>query len=293
MNLIFFSRRQGKARHLHLTHPVTLALAGVAGVAVLAGVFALGMRMGTSSAGAREHLAEIGSLRQQVQDRVDAMSMRIGELNAHVIRLDALGKRLTQMAGINNRELNFEAPPAMGGPEEEGGGVAAQVPDLNQMLNDMQRKLEQRDAQLFALENVVLTRSLDQAVLPDGRPVAEGYISSYFGGRQDPFDGTDAVHRGVDFAGPLGSKVMAVAAGVVTRAEAASGYGNLVEINHGNGYMTRYGHNQRVLVRTGDTVNRGTAIALMGSTGRSTGPHVHFEVLLNGRHLDPLKFINP
>jgi murein DD-endopeptidase MepM/ murein hydrolase activator NlpD len=293
MNLIFFSRRQGKARHLHLTHPVTLALAGVAGIAVLAGVFALGMRMGTSSSGTREHLAEIGSLRQQVQDRVDAMSMRIGELNAHVIRLDALGKRLTQMAGINNRELNFEAPPAMGGPEEEGGGVAAQVPDLNQMLNDMQRKLEQRDAQLFALENVVLSRSLDQAVLPDGRPVAEGYISSYFGGRQDPFDGTDAVHRGVDFAGPLGSKVMAVAAGVVTRAEAASGYGNLVEINHGNGYMTRYGHNQRVLVRTGDTVNRGTAIALMGSTGRSTGPHVHFEVLLNGRHLNPLRFINP
>jgi murein DD-endopeptidase MepM/ murein hydrolase activator NlpD len=293
MNLIFFSRRQGKARHLHLTHPVTLALAGVAGIALLAGVFALGMRLGASSSGTREQLAEIGSLRQQVQDRVDAMSIRVGELNAHVIRLDALGKRLTQMAGINHRELNFDGPPAMGGPEDEGSGVAAQVPDLNFMLNDMQRKLEQRDAQLFALENVVLSRSLTQAVLPEGRPVEEGYISSYFGGRQDPFDGSDVVHRGVDFAGPLGSKVMAVAAGVVTRAEAASGYGNLVEINHGNGYITRYGHNQRVLVRSGDTVNRGTAIALMGSTGRSTGPHVHFEVLLNGRHLNPLKFINP
>jgi murein DD-endopeptidase MepM/ murein hydrolase activator NlpD len=293
MNLIFFSRRQGKARHLHLTHPATLALAGVAGIALLAGVFALGMRLGASSSGSREQLAEIGSLRQQVQDRVDAMSLRVGELNAHVIRLDALGKRLTQMAGINHRELNFDAPPAVGGPEDEGSGVAAQVPDLNFMLDDMQRKLEQRDAQLFALENVVLSRSLNQAVLPEGRPVEAGYISSYFGGRQDPFDGTDVVHRGVDFAGPQGSKVMAVAAGVVTRAEAASGYGNLVEINHGNGYVTRYGHNQRVLVRNGDTVNRGTAIALMGSTGRSTGPHVHFEVLLNGQHLNPLKFINP
>lgn len=293
MNLIFFSRRQGKARHLHLTHPVTLALAGVAGIALLAGVFALGVRLGTSSSGNREHLAEIGNLRQQVQDRVDAMSMRVGELNAHVIRLDALGKRLTQMAGINHRELNFDAPPAMGGPEDEGSGVAAQVPDLNFMLNDMQRKLEQRDAQLFALENVVLSRSLTQAVLPEGRPVEVGYISSYFGGRQDPFDGSDVVHRGVDFAGPLGSKVMAVAAGVVSRAEAASGYGNLIEINHGNGYITRYGHNQRLLVRAGDTVNRGTAIALMGSTGRSTGPHVHFEVLRNGQHLNPLKFINP
>src|SRR5690606_19269181 len=156
-------------------------------------------------------------------------------------------KRLTQMAGINHRELNFDEPPGVGGPEEEGGGVSAEVPDLNEMLDAMQRRLEQRDAQLFALENVVLSRSLDQAVLPEGRPVEEGYISSYFGGRQDPFDGTDVVHRGVDFAGPRGSKVMAVAAGVVTRAEPASGYGNLVEINHGNGYVTRYGHNQRVL----------------------------------------------
>jgi murein DD-endopeptidase MepM/ murein hydrolase activator NlpD len=291
MNLIFFSRRQGKARHLHLTHPLTLALASVAALALLAGVFAVGMRMGAAGAGAPSHLAEIGSLRQQVQDRVDAMAIRVGELNAHVIRLDALGKLLTQMANIDNRELNFDVPPAFGGPEEGSGGAAAQVPDLNAMLNDMQRKLERRDAQLLALENVVLSRSLNEAVRPDGRPVQEGYISSYFGGRQDPFDGSEAVHRGVDFAGPVGSKVMAVAAGVVTRAEAVSGYGNLVEINHGNGYVTRYGHNQRVLVHSGDTVSRGTSIALMGSTGRSTGPHVHFEVLLNGRHLDPLKFI--
>jgi murein DD-endopeptidase MepM/ murein hydrolase activator NlpD len=249
--------------------------------------------MGASSGGSREQLAEIGSLRQQVQDRVDAMSIRVGELNAHVIRLDALGKLLTQMASINNRELDFDSPPAVGGPEEEGGGVAAQAPDLNQMLNDMQRKLDQREAQLYALENVVLSSSLKQAVRPEGRPVQEGYISSYFGGRQDPFDGSDAIHRGVDFAGPLGSKVTAVAAGVVTRAEAVSGYGNLVEINHGNGFVTRYGHNQRVLVHTGDTVNRGTEIALMGSTGRSTGPHVHFEVLQNGLQVNPLKFIDP
>ncbi|MEO8315197.1 MAG: M23 family metallopeptidase [Pseudomonadota bacterium] len=292
MNLIFFSRRQGKARHLHLTHPLTLALAGVTGIAFLAGVFALGMHMGAAGAGTHSQLAEIGSLRQQVQDRVDAMSIRLGELNAHVIRLDALGKRLTTMADINNRELDFDAPPGIGGPEEGGGGPAAQAPDLNQMLNDMQRKLEHRDAQLLALENVVLSRSLKDAVSPEGRPVLEGYISSPFGGRQDPFDGSDSVHRGVDFAGPLGSKVMSVAAGVVTRAEAASGYGNLIEINHGNGYVTRYGHNQRLLVHAGDTVSRGTAIALMGSTGRSTGPHVHFEVLLNGQNLDPLKFID-
>jgi murein DD-endopeptidase MepM/ murein hydrolase activator NlpD len=293
MNLIFFSRRRGQARHLHLTHPITLALAGVLGIALLAGVFAVGVRLGSAGFGTREQLAEINDMRQQVQDRVDAMSLRLGEINAHMIRLDALGKRLTQMANINNRELDFDAPPAVGGPQEGAAGVAAQVPDLNLMLDGMQRRLEQRDAQFAALENVVLSRSLNDAVHPEGRPVLEGYISSYFGGRQDPFDGTDTVHRGVDFAGPTGSQILAVAAGVVTRAESVSGYGNLVEINHGKGYVTRYAHNQRLLVRVGETVTRGTAIALMGSTGRSTGPHVHFEVLLNGQHLNPLAFIDP
>jgi murein DD-endopeptidase MepM/ murein hydrolase activator NlpD len=293
MNLIFFSRRQGQARHLHLTHPLTLALAGVMGMALLAGVFALGMRLGASGSGAGAQLAEVNAMRQQVQDRVDAMALRLGQINAHVIRLEALGKRLTTMAGISNRELDFDTPPAVGGPEEGKGGVAAQVPDLNLMLDALQRKLQLRDAQLFALENVVMSRSLEDAVSPSGRPVLEGYVSSHFGGRQDPFDGTDSIHRGVDFAGPLGSQVMAVAAGVVTRAESVSGYGNLVEINHGGGFVTRYAHNQRALVRVGETVSRGTPIALMGSTGRSTGPHVHVEVLLNGQHQNPLKYIDP
>jgi murein DD-endopeptidase MepM/ murein hydrolase activator NlpD len=293
MNLIFFSRRLGQARHLHLTHPVTLAIAGVLGLALLAGTFALGMRLGSAGLNSRAQLKEIGSLRQQVQDRVDAMSIRVGELNAHVIRLDALGKRLTQMANINSGELNFDATPGVGGPEGEGSGISAQIPDLTQLLDNMQHKLESRDAQLLALENVILSRSLTDAIRPEGRPVLQGYISSYFGGRQDPFDGSETVHMGIDFAGAMGSQVMAVATGVVTRAEPASGYGNLVEINHGNGFVTRYGHNQRLLVNVGDTVIRGQAIALMGSTGRSTGPHVHFEVLRNGAHLNPLAYIDP
>lgn len=294
MNLIFFSRRWGQARNLNLTHPRTLVLAGVVGASLLAGAVMLGMYLGSGGRAVQAERAELAGLRQQVQDRVDAMALRVGELNAHVIRLDALGKRLTQMANITNRELDFDAAPGVGGPEEESGsGASAEVPDLNLMLDALQRKLDKRDAQLFALENVVLSRSLDEAVKPAGRPVQEGYISSYFGGRQDPFDGSDSIHRGVDFAGPLGSEVKSVAAGVVTRAEAASGYGNLVEINHGNGYVTRYGHNQRLLVKPGDLVNRGTPIALMGSTGRSTGPHVHFEVLLNGQNRNPLEFIDP
>jgi murein DD-endopeptidase MepM/ murein hydrolase activator NlpD len=293
MNLIFFSRRQGQARHLHLTHPLTLALAGVLGLALLASTFSLGMRLGAKGLDTRGQLAEIGALRQQVQDRVDAMSIRVGELNAHVIRLDALGKRLTQMANINSLELNFDVLPGVGGPEEGGSGVSAEVPDLTRMLNDMQRKLESRDAQLLALENVILSRSLNEAIRPEGRPVAEGHVSSYFGERQDPFDGSEAWHKGMDFAGALGSQVLSVAAGVVTKSEPRSGYGNLIEVNHGNGYVTRYAHNQRSLVAIGTTVVRGQPIALMGSTGRSTGPHVHFEVLRNGRQINPLAFVDP
>jgi murein DD-endopeptidase MepM/ murein hydrolase activator NlpD len=293
MNLIFFSRRQGQARHLHLTHPVTLAIAGLIALGLLAAVFALGMRLGSTGISSRAQLTELGQLRQKVQDRIDAMSVRVGELNAHVIRLDALGKRLTQMANINNSELNFDAAPAVGGPEEASVGASAEIPDLTKMMNDIQQRLERRDSQLLALENVILSRSLNEAIRPEGRPVMAGYISSYFGGRQDPFDGHEAWHRGVDFAGSAGEQVMAVAAGVVVRAEPASGYGNLVEINHGNGYVTRYGHNQRVLVAVGDTVVRGQPIALMGSTGRSTGPHVHFEVLRNGQQINPLSFVDP
>jgi murein DD-endopeptidase MepM/ murein hydrolase activator NlpD len=292
MNVIFFSRRQGQARHLRLTHPVTLTIAGITGLALLAGTFALGMRLGASGVSSRAQLAELSSLRQQVQDRIDAMSIRVGELNAHVIRVDALGKRLTQMANINNGELNFDAPPALGGPEDESVGASAQIPDLTRMMDAVQRRLERRDAQLLALENVILSRSLNEAIRPEGRPVMAGYISSYFGGRPDPFDGHEAWHKGVDFAGTPGEQVLAVAAGVVTRAAPASGYGNLIEINHGNGYVTRYGHNQSLLVAVGDTVVRGQPVALMGSTGRSTGTHVHFEVLRNGQHINPLAFID-
>jgi murein DD-endopeptidase MepM/ murein hydrolase activator NlpD len=296
MNLIFFSRRRGTARHLQLTHPLVLAIAGLVGIAVLGVTFALGMSLGShSGVDNRVPLAEVAALRSQVQDRVDALSVRLADLNAHVIRIDALGKRLTQMANISSGELNFDVAPGVGGPEEPGAGqgASAQVPDIVQQIDDLQRRLERRDSQLLALENVILSRSLNEAVRPDGRPVVEGYISSYFGGRADPFDGHEAVHKGVDIAGQMGSEVLAVASGVVTRAGPASGYGNLVEINHGSGYATRYAHNQEVLVKVGDTVTRGQPIALMGSTGRSTGPHVHFEVLRNGQQVNPLSFIDP
>jgi murein DD-endopeptidase MepM/ murein hydrolase activator NlpD len=230
-------------------------------------------------------------LKKQLQERVDAMAMRLGEVNAHVIRLDALGKRLTEMADIDNREFDFGRDPPSGGPEADGEGVSAQVPDLSAMLTALEQRVDLRNSQLEALENVILAKELKEQIHPEGRPVTGGFISSYFGEREDPFSGHEAYHKGVDFAGTTGSNVMAVAAGVVTWAGERTGYGNLVEINHGDGYVTRYAHNERTLVKVGQTVKRGEPVALMGSTGRSTGPHVHFEVIRNGRQVDPLSFI--
>jgi murein DD-endopeptidase MepM/ murein hydrolase activator NlpD len=302
MNVIFLSKREGKARQLDLARPLTLTLIASVVVGFLGSAFALGLqlgrgnhervvlsdtvRFGTLLADQKKQIAD---LKQQLQLRVDAMAMRLGEVNAHVIRLDALGKRLTEMADIDSREFNFDRDPPSGGPE--GEGTSAQIPDLSSMLAQLEQRVDLRESQLSALENLILARELRQEIHPEGRPVAKGFISSYFGERADPFDGTEAFHKGVDFAGSAGSNVTAVAAGVVTWAGERLGYGKLIEINHGDGFVTRYAHNERTLVTVGQTVKRGEPVALMGSTGRSTGPHVHFEVLRNGRQVDPLSFV--
>ena len=304
MNVVVFSQgRGGRSRHFNLAHPVTLGVLGVLVLAILGTAFAIGMQLGQRSGqslGSRdadhwtrilgEQKAEIADLKARVQERVDAMAIRIGQLDAHVIRIDALGKRLTQMANIDRREFNFDDEPPTGGPEGEDEGVSFQLPDLSSSLHQLEQRVDLRDAQLSALENVIQARNLTAAIKPEGRPVAQGFISSYFGERDDPFTGHEAFHKGVDFAGSAGEPVVAVAAGVVTWAGERSGYGTLVEVNQGKGYVTRYAHNERTLVTVGETVTRGQPIALMGSTGRSTGPHVHFEVLRNGRQVNPLSF---
>ena len=304
MNLIWFSGREGRARQFNLAHPVTLAVLGALVLAILSTAFALGVQLGERSGKAIEHggisawsgalsdeKRQIAQLRTHLQDRVDAMALRLGAINAHILRLNALGKRLTDMANIDHREFNFDVEPSTGGPETDGEGVSAQIPDLTAMLDSLERRVELRDAQFGALETAILARKLNEEIHPEGRPVHHGFISSYFGERQDPFTGEEAIHKGVDFAGSAGDEVVAVATGVVTWAGERTGFGKLVEISHGNGFTTRYAHNQRSLVSVGDTVSRGEPIALMGSTGRSTGPHVHFEVLRNGRQVDPLTFI--
>ncbi|HED18271.1 MAG TPA: M23 family metallopeptidase, partial [Gammaproteobacteria bacterium] len=163
--------------------------------------------------------------------------------------------------------------------------------DFMQALNDMETQIDDRARQLQVIEDILSSRALNNAVSPGGRPVSKGWLSSYYGKRTDPFNGRQAMHKGVDFAGKLGSDIVATAEGVVTWAGKRYGYGQLVEINHGNGYSTRYGHCQQILVAVGDKVEPGQKIALMGSSGRSTGPHVHYEVLKNGRQVDPTRYV--
>jgi len=301
VNLIYFSRRQGKARHLNLSHPLALSLLSIAGLAVLVGVFAIGVQVGVkganagtigTSASVAQQRAELAQLKVHLQEGIDGLALKLGVLNAHLIRLNALGKRLTQMANLSSREFDFDHDPAVGGPESDSAGRGAQVPDLSAMINQFDRNLDFRTTQFSALESVLLGRQLSAEIRPSGKPVMAGYISSVFGERMDPFNGEEAFHKGLDFASEAGADVLAVAQGVVTYAGPREGYGVLVEINHGNGYVTRYAHNSRVSVARGDTVERGQAIAVVGSTGRSTGPHVHFEVLKDGRPIDPEAFVH-
>ncbi|MGD8378343.1 MAG: peptidoglycan DD-metalloendopeptidase family protein [Gammaproteobacteria bacterium] len=303
MNIMIFTGR-GKPRQVNLASPLMLSLAFASLVMVLglffAGGFAVAQHFISSQPG-RDLAAwqqrleaeqkEIEKARQDAQDNVNALALRLGELNAHIIRLDALGQRLTKMAGLDEGEFNFDEAPAQGGPETPDTEETMPVPDFVKSLDQLAAQIEDRQKQLTVLENLLMNRNLQKQVMPAGRPIKHGWLSSYFGMRTDPFTGRMAMHEGMDFAGKRGSDVMAVAAGVVTWAGPRYGYGNLVEINHGNGYATRYGHNEEVLVKVGDTVKKGQVIAHMGSTGRSTGPHVHFEVLHNGRPVNPARYI--
>ena len=305
MNVVVFGKGFGKPRQLTLSGSAFAAV-----VAVFLGVtFSIAFYTGyqySSRTGSGVSINEMSDLadelqaqrsaidttRQQTEDTLDALAIRMGQMNARVIRLDALGRRLTEMADLEAGEFNFDSEPALGGPEEPywGSGETG-VPEVVAAMDELDSQLHNREAQLGVLESVIMNQNLSERVYPAGRPVKSGWMSSYFGKRTDPFTGKPANHRGVDFAGQQGAEVIAVADGVVTWSSARYGYGQLVEINHGNGYATRYAHNSENLVQVGDEVRKGQTVALMGDTGRATGPNLHFEVLKNGHRVNPVKFI--
>lgn len=305
MNVVIFGKGFGKPRQINLSGRSAGVIAVVIGGFLGSAMFGAGY-LYSAQTGSGVSLSEVTTLsdelvaqkhqiqetRQETEDTLDALAISIGQMNARVIRLDALGRRLTEMADLEDGEFDFDSAPAMGGPEEpDPSGSAVAVPEVLTAMAALNSQLDNREAQLGVLESVLLDQNLSDRVYPQGRPVRSGWMSSYFGRRTDPFTGKPASHKGVDFAGKAGAEIIAVADGVVTWSADRYGFGNLVEINHGNGYATRYAHNAENLVAVGEEVRKGQIVALMGETGRATGPNLHFEVLKNGQRVNPVTFI--
>lgn len=243
-------------------------------------------------------LADQRDQMQRVQERVQghlaAMAVRLGELQAQMLRLDSLGERLARSAGLKPQELQaLEAEPARGGAE------SSRVPARNltlleftELLDRLARQVDARTDQLNVLEALLLQNSTSRRFVPTLRPILDGWFSSNFGFRIDPFNGQRAFHEGIDFPAERGTPIQAAASGKVVFAGTAPEYGKMVEVDHGNGLVTRYAHASRLLVKEGDVVVAGQPIAAVGSTGRSTGPHLHFEVRQNGVPQNPARFLH-
>ena len=234
---------------------------------------------------------DVDRLKVDNKQSVNALSARLAELQAASTRLDALGERLAQMGQLSLDEFDFSEPAPVGGPADyEHLGAAGEI-ELRNSITALSDKLRRQSSQLDALQFLMVNRQLESDLTPTGWPVRKGWISSRYGERNDPFTGERTQHRGLDFAGTRGTEVLSVASGVVVWSANRSAYGNTVEIDHGNGYMTRYAHNQDLVVKAGDHVSAGQVIALMGSSGRASAPHVHFEVLKDGQRVNPSRFV--
>ncbi len=233
----------------------------------------------------------LADLKQKSEEQLGALTLRLAMMQARLLRLEALGERITDVAELDAEEFNFSQLPPVGGPLLEDS-VPYTAPAFMQAIGELEQQIADRAQQLEILEGLMAERQFQSDVFVTGRPVVKGWLSSPFGRRIDPFNGHLAWHSGVDFASEAGGDIVSVASGVVTASGDRSGYGLSIDINHGNGYITRYGHAEKLLVEVGDIIKKGQAIALVGSTGRSTGPHVHFEVYKNGRVVDPASYIH-
>jgi murein DD-endopeptidase MepM/ murein hydrolase activator NlpD len=299
MNIILFTNRRGQVWNVEL-NLLHFGISAITGLIILIAVAVYSGTLITEDE--LHHVAkwrgmvegqqtEITEARRSAQADIDALTLRMGTMQAQMLRLNALGDRLVEQGSLDKDEFDFDAVPAVGGPGESAAVQSVPLADFLSMMDALGSEMKDREQKLSVLESLLMSRSLHERVMPSGKPVADGWLSSRYGKRNDPFTGKQDFHKGLDFAGKKGSEVITVGDGVVSWAGKRSGYGNLIEVNHGNGYSTRYGHNQKHLVEVGDKVKKGQQIALMGSTGRSTGPHVHFELLQNGKTVNPSKFI--
>jgi murein DD-endopeptidase MepM/ murein hydrolase activator NlpD len=224
---------------------------------------------------------------QYVRDNVHAVTRKLGEVQAQLLRLDILGERVAKAAGIRPEEFRFRELPGRGG----ALGNPMSFNDVDAELQGLTRSVEQRADYLAVVEAELRAQQVRKALLPESQPISDGFIGSGFGWRTDPFSGEMSRHEGIDFAAPVGTPIHAAAGGVVVVAEHHPVWGNVVEIDHGKGLMTRYAHGSRLTVGAGALVKRGQKVAEVGNTGRSTGPHLHFEVHSRGVPQNPAKFL--
>ena len=301
VNILFLSSQKGAIFSLNLAKPLHLLLTTAIALGLFFGAGYWGYNLNPPQNNQalidgwkqkmHQHKVTLKNLTQESEADVNALSSRLGLLQAHVMRLDALGRKLTHMASIDNGEFDFDNIPAVGGPEESVDQKSFQTPELSLAIQQLGLDLDSQESQLEVLEDIVMNENLQRDVQPSGRPILKGWLSSYYGMRTHPISGKKGMHKGIDFAGEMGGEVIAVAKGVVIYAGKRYGYGHVVDIAHGNGFTTRYAHNSKILVSVGDTVEKSFQIAEIGSSGRSTGPHVHFEVLKNGKQVNPVTFI--
>ena len=233
--------------------------------------------------------AQVEAARREYQREINALAARMGELQAEANRLNALGERLTRVGQLQDGEFDFDKPVGVGG----GSGPVKDMPKdvLEEGLNKLDSQFEASGEHLSVLESLLFDRQLAMNSVPSRVPIDNSYITSSFGGRADPIRGGYQFHKGIDFEADVGDPVMAVADGVISYSGVRGGYGNTIEIDHGNGLVTRYGHNSRLLRRVGELVRAGQEVAKAGSTGRSTGAHVHLEVWQNGQVVNPKPFL--
>ncbi|MFM9971079.1 MAG: M23 family metallopeptidase [Burkholderiales bacterium] len=302
MHIILVPSRLAAARTLtlgpaQLTSVAVLALIGM--LVVASGLFYLTLRYSAElrlplleSALASVQEREARKAENFLRENLNAMAVKLGQMQAQLMRLDALGDRVSSLAGLKPGEFRFNENPG------RGGAVSTSMPPQNISLADfgrqlelLSRHLENRTDSLGILETTLFDVRVKRRLLPTVTPVDVGWNASSFGWRLDPFTGQNALHEGVDFIADAGTPIFAAAGGVVIAAEVHHQYGKMIEIDHGNDFITRYAHASKLLVKPGDVVQRGRKIAEVGSTGRSTGPHLHFEVRYRGVAQNPARFL--
>ena len=289
MNIIFVSNNMARAKTLTMSQ-ILLVLLAVSAISI-----ALTLAIILPQADGRNNPvrallpSQLQFTLHHPQKHLDALALQLGEMHARIMRLDALSTRLAKMAGIKEQDLDAIQAPGAGGPQVNPQDISEA--QLQAGIADLAQQIELKSDRLSMLEAMLLQQTMQKNMLPDNSPVNVGYNSSSFGWRVDPFSGRSAFHEGLDFTAAIGTPIHAAAGGRVTVAEQTPDYGKIIKINHGSGLETRYAHASELLVKAGDVVRKGQLIARVGNTGRSTGPHLHFEVRRDGAPLDPRKFL--